>query len=425
MLLFIVACFNGRFSLCYPMDPVSYLIPAVLAFLAGLLYLGYLVVPPLRMSSYLLYTCFLVFTTGFSIYVGFWGSWTEILISIGLSVAAFLGGYVVMAARVLASDESRVISPIRRHKGDVGLGHTAVVYFTHGESPTYAPKNWIKQFREFDDQGIVFVPWLVRPLFLYNLRNRYLRVGKSDHYMVHILRLREIEQEYRRSGDESTRFYLSFLDYDPRPDEAVIQALNDGASRIVIAEVFVTQSNHTQEGEAMVKALNVEEYGASVAFTRPLYDSETMHKMFVERANAVLQGTPKEKVGVLLVGHGQPNEWDREFATETQQETDFKESIIRAFVEDGYRSENLGVAWMEFKEPKPAPKIMELLGRGVERILFYSASISADAIHSQCDVLDLVYAADVPDEIKLVNMGAWDNNPLTIQAIKERIDAVK
>jgi len=46
MLLFIVACFNGRFSLCYPMDPVSYLIPAVLAFLAGLLYLGYLVVPP-------------------------------------------------------------------------------------------------------------------------------------------------------------------------------------------------------------------------------------------------------------------------------------------------------------------------------------------------------------------------------------------
>jgi protoheme ferro-lyase len=407
------------------MDPVSLLIPAALAFLAGLLCLGYLVVPPLRMSSYLLYASFMVFATGFSIYIGFWGSWTEMLISVGLSVVAFFGGYVVMTAKVLASDESRVITPIKRHKDDVSLGHTAVVYFTHGESPTYTPINWIKQFREFDEQGIVFIPWLVRPLFLYNLRNRYLRVGKSDHYMVHILRLKEIEQEYKRSGDESTQFYLSFLDYNPRPDVAVIQALNDGASRIVIAEVFVTQSNHTHEGEAMVKALHVEEYGASLAFTRPLYDSETMHRMFVERANAVLQGTPKERVGVLLIGHGQPDEWDKEFATEIQQETEFKKSIMRAFVEDGYRTENLDVAWMEFKEPKPAPKIRELLGHGVERILFYSASISADAIHSQCDIPDLVYAAEVPDGVKLVNMGAWDNNPLTIRAIKERIDAVK
>ena len=48
-----------------------------------------------------------------------------------------------------------------------------------------------------------------------------------------------------------------------------------------------------------------------------------------------------------------------------------------------------------------------------------------DAIHSQCDVPDLVYVAEVANDVKLVNMGAWDNNPLTIRAIKERIDAVR
>jgi len=62
-----------------------------------------------------------------------------------------------------------------------------------------------------------------------------------------------------------------------------------------------------------------------------------MHSMFVDRANATLHSTPKEKVGVLLIGHGQPDEWDEEFATETQQEKAFKESIMRAFVEDGYK----------------------------------------------------------------------------------------
>jgi len=174
-----------------------------------------------------------------------------------------------MAARILASDEKRVLPPINRQKGGKGLGHTAIIYFTHGESPTYTPVNWIKQFREFDEQGVSFMPWLLRPLFLYNLRNRYLRVGKSDHYILHMLRLKEIEQEYRRRGDGSTHFYLSFLDYNPRPDVAVIQALNEGASKLILAEVFVTQSNHTLEGEEMVEALHVEEYGASLVYTEP------------------------------------------------------------------------------------------------------------------------------------------------------------
>ena len=117
------------------MDPVSLLIPAALAFLAGLLCLGYLVVPPLHMSSYLLYASLMVFTTGFAIYSGFWGSWTEMLISAGLSVIAFLGGYVVMTAKVLASDESLVIPPIKRRKDDVGLGHTAVVSHSPSQDP--------------------------------------------------------------------------------------------------------------------------------------------------------------------------------------------------------------------------------------------------------------------------------------------------
>ena len=45
------------------------------------------------------------------------------------------------------------------------------------------------------------------------------------------------------------KVYASFLDADPRPDAAVIQAMNEGASQIVVAEVFVSISNHTREGE--------------------------------------------------------------------------------------------------------------------------------------------------------------------------------
>ena len=78
---------------------------------------------------------------------------------------------------------------------------------------------------------------------------------------------------------------------------------------------------------------------------------------------------------------------------------------------------------MEFKEPKPAEKIQEFTRNGVEKVLYFSAAISADAIHSQRDVPALVNQAQVPEGYRLVNLGAWNNDPLVINAIKEKIDA--
>jgi hypothetical protein len=406
------------------MDILSLLVPMALAFLTGIVFLGYLVVHPLRMSLYLAVTCFLVSSIFCSLWFGFSFNVLDAAIASCMVIVSFLIGYSLMTRGVLATKENRFIPRISRLKDDKGFGHTAIVYFTHGEPETYTPQSWINQFREFDKQGISFVPWLARPFFLYGLRQRYMRAGKSDHKLMHILRLRDLEQIYRKMGDESTRFYISFLDDNPQPDAAVIQALNEGASKIILSEVFVTVSNHTREGEELVEALDVPKYGVDLLYTGPLWDSVTLQHMFVDRANIVIGNSQKSKVGVLLVGHGQPDEWDQEWPTETQQEQEFRHRILNQFEQNGYSPINLSVAWMEFKEPKPASVIKTLIANGVEKILFYSACISADAIHSVCDVPDLVYAAKIPANIPMINMGAWDNHPLTIQAIKEKIDTV-
>jgi protoheme ferro-lyase len=299
-----------------------------------------------------------------------------------------------------------------------------VVYFTHGEPETYDPIGWINQFNEFDEQGISFVPLLARPFFVHQLRNKYLEVGRSDHRRMHERMIRSLEQAFRAAGDTTTKFYVSFLDDDPRPDAAVIQALNEGASKIIVSEVFLTISNHTAEGEELIEALNVEEeLGVPVRFTGPLYDSSTLQRMFIERANAHLDGTGKAKTGILLVGHGQPDEWDVDWSTETEQEIGFRQDVLKRFAADGYKRENLSEAWMEFKEPKPAAKVEEFANNGVEKVLFFSAAISADAIHSQYDVPALVSEARVPAGFPLVNLGAWNDDPIVIQAIKEKIDA--
>jgi hypothetical protein len=63
-----------------------------------------------------------------------------------------------------------------------------------------------------------------------------------------------------------------------------------------------------------------------------------------------------------------------------------------------------------------------LFCRDVDKVVFFSTAISADSIHSQYDIPELVYEARVTDELPILNLGAWNNDPIVIQAIKEKID---
>lgn len=401
---------------------LRWILGAVLSLSLGVLLVNYFVVHPLKMSLYLLATVSVGFALLALSALAFRAK--LLLLAVPVFLALFVASYVGMTRVVLARDDPRPVPELTRQEGEPGHGHTAVVYFTHGEPETYDPIGWINQFNEFDEQGIPFVPLVARPIFINQLRAKYLEVGRSDHRRMHHQMLSSLERVYREEGDNTTKFYISFLDDNPRPDAAVIQALNDGASRIIVSEVFLTISNHTAEGEELIKALKVEErFGVPVEFTGPLYDSKTLQGMFVHRANANIGGTDKTKVGVLLVGHGQPDEWDTEWPTETEQEIGFRHDVLRVLEEDGYRKENLSLAWMAFKEPKPAQKVEEFVGRGVEKVLFFSAAISANAIHSQYDIPALVNQARVPEGYPIINLGAWNDDPIVIQAIKEKIDA--
>jgi protoheme ferro-lyase len=190
-----------------------------------------------------------------------------------------------------------------------------------------------------------------------------------------------------------------------------------------VAEIFVSDSNHTLEGKHLIEKVGVQDFGIPVVYTGPMYDSETLHGMFVERVKSNMGNTDKSKVGILLVGHGQPDEWDREFATETEHELLFRHKILDRFEQAGFNRKNLSLAWMEFKEPKPAPKVEEFSTNGVEKIYYFSAAISADAMHSQYDVPLLISKARNPRNLPIVNLGAWNDDPIAIQAIKEKVQA--
>jgi sirohydrochlorin ferrochelatase len=392
-----------------------------LAIACGILVVQYLIVHPLQMGRYIFASTVIGIVILYFLAVKFSGNsrW----IGIGCALIGFLAGYWFMTARFLGREDPREMPEIQRSSGDRGNGHTAVIYFTHGEPETYNPIGWINQFREFDEQGIAFVPYLIRPVFAFMLREKYLQAGKSGHRSMHKRMMASLEAAYRAEGDTATHFELAFLDDEPRPDAAVIRALNAGASRIIVSEIFLTVSNHTAEGKELIEHLKVEErFGVQVEYTGPLWDSDLLKEMFVRRAEANRGGTAKKDVGILLVGHGQPAEWDKEWPTETEHEMRFREDVLEKLCRDGYERDHVGLAWMDFREPKPAEAVERLVSRGVTKILYFAAAISADAIHSSCDIPELMAKARIPASIPMVNLGAWNDDPLVIRAIKEKID---
>jgi len=141
----------------------------MVAFLAGVFFLKFLTAHPLRASLYLSLTwaCIL----GSLILI----SQPMILDQVGWAVLAwsvfFVGGYALQTKFFLSREDHRQLPLLTRQKGDPGDGHSAVIYFTHGEPETYDPIGWLNQFREFDEQRIPFVPFLARPFFIYPLLN--------------------------------------------------------------------------------------------------------------------------------------------------------------------------------------------------------------------------------------------------------------
>jgi hypothetical protein len=146
--------------------------------------------------------------------------------------------------------------------------------------------------------------------------------------------------------------------------------------------------------------------------------------MFLAKLDEKVLESDKSKVGILLVGHGQPESWDKLFPLQTTQENSFREQIRDLLEKNGYSYENIGLTWMEFRNPRPAAKIKDFLDRGIEKIYYFAASISAEAIHSAYDIPDLIHASVLPKHVETVNLGAWNNHPLAIKAIKNRIDEV-
>lgn len=394
---------------------------AFLSLLGGFLFLQVLVSPPLQTP---LFSAALALVAAGCLVVSLkmFSGWRRLL-ALPIFLPGFILGYLFGTVLFLQPLPHQPPPAVERPAGQAGEGFTAVVYFTHGEPPTYekAIPAWKHTIQELDKDGVPFIPFPFRPLFFNAIRTEFLNAGGSHHNAIHNRMMLKLEQ-MMLSTHPQLRFYLSFIDDHPQPHEAAAQAVRDGASKIILANVFLTESSHTQEGEEMVSDLNLEEHGVEVCVTYPLWNSSHLIEMFAQQTEQMRRDLPREKVGILLVAHGQAPEADAIYPKQTKQETDFRLAIRSRLAQEGYPVQNISLAWMEYRDPTPQDGLRSLIEQGAELVLVYSSSISAEGIHSTHEIPEMLKEVELPDGVRLINMGAWNDHPLVLQAIAERIE---
>lgn len=389
----------------------------LLASLAGYLLVQYMVQPPAQMGLYAVLLAAALAGLVFVLFRYYKGrEWIPALL---VAFLALIGGYLLSNAVFLSQEEVRQFPGLTRSDG--GDGHTAVIYFTHGEPPGYSALPWIETIREFDRDKAAFVPWPFRPFFFNQLRAEYLQAGGSAHNKLHRSFFDNLRRSMPEAEKDGTRFYLAFLDNDPRPDEVAIQAINEGASRIVVLPVFVTESTHTLAGQEMVNSVLPQDQAIQVCYTGALWNSEALQRVFVERAREMTGPMDKSRVGILLLGHGQPAAWEDLYPAQNEQETKYRQAIQEKLVQAGYSADHIALGWMEFQEPTITETVSDLAKRGVDKILVFSVSLSADSIHSDIEVPAAVEQARLSESIQVEYVGQYSDHPLAIQAMREKI----
>jgi protoheme ferro-lyase len=221
-------------------------------------------------------------------------------------------------------------------------------------------------------------------------------------------------------GRPDVAWHLSFLDAEPPLREAVADAARSGATDLVFLTVFLTDSDHTAEADDMDEAMGLSGAGMRVTRTPVLWDDPRLARMIAGKVAHAAGERDRSAVGVLLVGHGQPEEWDRTHPTETQQEVAFRGAVRDLLVADGFRADLVSDAWMSFRPPRVPERVRELAARGATTVVGVPVTISADSLHSLHDTPSLVRKGARGTGLEVVDVGAWNTDPLLVELLADR-----
>lgn len=334
--------------------------------------------------------------------------------SSAIALGAVLGGFA-LAAAALPSVLLRT-RPARQCTDGPASDAVHVIVLADAEPTAYRPSHIARLFADLEDGDIPAPPDAARILAYAAERARYKRIGGSparDTVRAVAVRTSLLLAERGFSGHAT----VAFCTGDPSLAEAIACATADGARRIVVAWLGASESRALDQARREVSEAGFEKAGVSIAYTPPLWSSERVVALVVDRVLSCFSELDGSVDGIALVAEGQPWQWDRSHPAAGEQATYLSQRVRAELVERGLPAEHVRLAWLDWTEPGVVEVVRHLTALGCSQIAVVPATMPFDTIGTLLDLRTMAERSAMEGGIVVAVAPAWGDDPAVAEAL--------
>lgn len=335
-----------------------------------------------------------------------------------LLILSFTLGYNLTSYSALSRRTRKVKITAPPAQGDI----TAVILLAPGEPPEYDVSNASERL-EFADDAADVPGALLRPFYMRDLKGKYAAIGGSPHKEYHT----QLAQKVQSRLDASYKVYSAYYSDAPHLSESVGAAIEEGASRVVILHLRVSDPPDGVMSGDLLKGLDLESFDVALSEAGPLWDTGLLPQIYVRR---VLEATAQmadntESVGLLLVGRGHPaGEGASESSQRRQeQEETLQRRMRRALLRVGFGNDCVVVCWLRHGSPTIEEGLGALADAGCKSVYWMPSTYPADGVNTLYDIPAQMEEVAQARGVKLVALGAWNADDLAAQEIATHLRA--
>jgi sirohydrochlorin ferrochelatase len=333
-----------------------------------------------------------------------------------IATGATLGGFALAAALVPAFTRPRPAAAKPRLADD--NGRTVVVLLAEGEPEEYDPALITSAFVDLEETEVPVPPEAARMLVYLSEKSRYASVHGSparagartaaDALATSLSALRA-----------GTDVRAAWLDPPQRLDDTVASAAAEGYRRVAVVPFGIADSLHLDRAKRSVDALGLAADGVRVAYAAPLWSHSGIARAVADRALAAVAAPDRGTTGVVLVGHGQPWQWDRTYPAASEQETYFAQRVRTLLAEEGFAPELVRIGWLDWQDPGISEAVRHLVAFGCRRVVVVPASMPTETLGTLIDLRGSAEEAILGTHVRLDVLPAWGDHPAVLAALQE------
>lgn len=337
--------------------------------------------------------------------------------ALGFMLASAAGGYA-LASTLLYRFGTRPPLPALPDVLPEDNGKPAVILLACIEPESYDPRETAQMLQSLADEDLLDASIGILPFLFFAQKARY-RVVADDSPSA--AQLTAVTQRLSTTMNSDDTFSIEWVPCSGNGalTSAVVRAAARGHRTIVVAELFVAEPPQVGDEKAAMQALRLESKGIDVRFTGVLSDSNRLLGMLAERVMEAM----RPDAGVVLVGHGQPDERARINPDFDEQETTFLSRLRMLLVERGVPEDNVRIAWADWGDPDVTSSVRHLVARGCPKVLVLPAVYPFDSVATRLDLELAVRQARIDESAVATTMAPWRDDEVVAEALRSRIVA--